>query len=234
MNAPIYDIATASNSGNGVNTITATITIPANSLILTTCHTSNNATSVPSSANLTFTQVGSDISYSANGLQDIYRAYATTDLTSEVITFTSSANPQISACVIALTPVDATGTNGSGAIGNVNTVSSAGTSIMSGTVITTRIKSLVIGLFGQTSNVSEATGAAQRISVASSQQPFSSSIITVQRAIAQGIGITLTNSVTFGSSVPCGGEVFEILAPVASTLTINNTRPRPFAPGIAR
>jgi hypothetical protein len=80
------------------------------------------------------------------GTAEIWRAFATTALSAVTVTATlNQNNPTASITVVAFTGTDATGTNGSGAIGAVASANSLA-GAPSATLVTTRANSLVYGV----------------------------------------------------------------------------------------
>ena len=220
--AVAYD-SQISGSGNGANSYTVSLsTGGTNRLIIVSIHTSNNTALVPSATGLTFVQVGANLSYASNGEQQIYRAFASSQLSALTVTLTGSANPQSSVEITTFSGTDTTGTNGSGAIGATNTVTSAGAASSSAAVTTTRDLSLVIGAFAQTNSTTMTAGTSQTIRSSSVTQTFSRGIIETQNSTTTPSGTSVTCNITLGATVPCGGMTLEVLPPVAAVVTIPN------------
>jgi hypothetical protein len=210
---PVHD-TTVVGTGNGVNTynLAGLSTSGPDRIILVSVHTSNNATATPSATGLTFTQIGSGVSYGGDGLQSVWRALASSQLSGLVITITSSGNPQSSAVASSFSGCDVSGTNGENAIGNTNTASSSSSSTASASVTTTRNNSLVIGCFGETRDYSITSGTDQTNIGDASGLSFSRAANNKQDSITTSASTSVTNNVTFGSSGPCGGMVIELKA----------------------
>lgn len=223
---------TQTGTGLGVD-FTMTITIEAKSVVFVMSHTSNNTVTTPTSPNLTFTQIGSAVSYAGNGQHQVFRAQTSTLLVAEVITMnTGGSGPQVTGAVISITGSDLSGTNGSAAVGANTTFSSGGATANTASVTTTRNRSLVLGFFAQTSNTTM-TAPAGQTAVVSTAQGFSRSSIGRQNAMS-GPQAVVTMLETMGGSVPCGCTVIEVLAPGEPGVRSNSTRPAQFKPGLAR
>ena len=220
MSAPAHD-ATVSGSGNGVNswTLPGLSTAGTNRAVYLACHTSNSNSITPTSTNLTFVQIGTDMSLSGNGKMRVFRAFAASQLSSEVITLTTSGNPQSSAVATSISNPDTTGSSGSGATGATNTFTSGGSSAPTAAVTTTRADSLVISFICQTANQSVTAGTNQTINATSSNPGFSGSSSERQNSGTAVSGTSVTGNATLGGSVACGLITIEVKSPAVTTDT---------------
>lgn len=216
---PVHD-TTVVGSANGSNswTMPALSTGGTNRLVIVMTHTSNTSDAVPSSPNLTFVKIGSSFTFAGNGQMQVYRAFATAQLSSEVITITGTGFPQVTAVAATFSNTDSSGSSGSGAIGATNTHNSGSANASSAAVTTTRNNSLVIGCFAETANFLISAGTAQTQTGEATGVSFSRSEIEKQDSITANSSTSVTNNVGYGGTTAVGGMVIEILTAMGPLL----------------
>jgi len=216
--AVAYD-SQADRSRNGSNSYTVALsTSGTDRVIIAETHTSNNEDLTPSASGLTFVQIGSDLSFAGNGRMKIWRAFASSKLTALTVTLTSTNFPQSHACITTWSGADTTGTNGSGAIGATNTVTSGGATSSSAAITTTIGNAQVIGLFAETEAKSVSAGSNQTVKSYSTTEALSRGVIIQRNSLTTTSGTSVTGNVTWSGSVASGGMTLEIKPPAVTSI----------------
>lgn len=195
--------ATGSVNGGDSFTITLSTTGP-NRLILVGVGNSNGSvtTVTPTASGLTFVQVDSTQT-TQTGTAQLYRAFATSQLSSVVITCTASPSgnfPQMTGWAVGFSSTDTSGTNGSGAIDVSAGTSSAGANGLSQAVTTVTDQCLVIGFAEENAVTSITAGSGQtKVIQVNNAGTFNASALLQQNAATTPAG-SVTISYTFSGN----------------------------------
>jgi hypothetical protein len=148
--APVVDITVFKDQETATKTVTmsAFSTTQPNELLLAFIATdyitgTNTSVSSVTGAGLTWVLVGR--TNAQRGTSEIWRAFAPTTLSNVTVTATLSQTTVSSMTIVSFSNVDATGTNGSGAIGAVTSANKASGAPLA-TLVSTRANSLVFGV----------------------------------------------------------------------------------------
>lgn len=220
----------AHGSVNGGGSFTMTIsTAGTNRLVLVAVHNSNSGvtSTVPTATGLTFVQVGTTQTMSSNGTFQVYRAFASSQLTSTVITVTASPSgqfPQMTGQVVTYSGTDTSGTNGSGAIDVNGDGSTGGTDGTSISITTVTNNALCIAFAGESNSQTMVAGASQTLVEQDNNVGGFSAVGLIQQNTATSPAGSVTMSYTLsGNFVPCAINAIGIKPAAASSTQYYST-----------
>jgi len=148
---PVYDQSSLGNNGTGAATYTVSATTAGTNRLLLLAVTWKNNTAmstVPTGGPGGWTSVGT-IAQSTTLKTEVFRAFASAQLTASTITITVPGSVKSTATLTSFSGVDTTGTNGSGAIDNSGTGTGTGANpAVSITPANGTIYTLVVGFLG--------------------------------------------------------------------------------------
>lgn len=208
---------------NGANSANVTLsTAGTNRYIDIFSDVSNDTATISSitATGLTFVKIHEISKGTNNGWISRWRAFASTQLSSLVITVNYTGGfPQGSVVASSYSGTDLTGTNGSGAVGATNSTTGLNNLTPSLAITTTRANSLVTGGFGQDSASAWTAGASQTINAqTASAGGFSTAAIERQNSVTGSSGSSVSMSASTTSNNAFGLSVVELLAPSVGSI----------------
>lgn len=208
-------------SVNGGDSFTITLsTTGTNRLILVGVGNSNATVTgvTPTASGLTFVQVDSTQSVQGGSCQ-LWRAFATAQLTSTVITCTADVTgqfPQMTGWAVGYSGTDTSGTNGSGAIDVSAGTSNSGSNGLSQAVTTLTDNCLVVA-FAEHNNTTVITaGASQTKVVQLNNAGGFNAVALIQRNAVTTPAGSVTMSYTLGGSFVPDALIVAAIKPAAS------------------
>lgn len=221
--AALRDGTPPTGSVNGGDSFTITLsTTGTNRLILVGIGNSNATVTgvTPTATGLTFAQVGTTQT-SQTGSAQLWRAFASAQLTSTVITCTAdvlSQFPQMTGWAVGYSGTNTSGTNGSGAIDVTAGTSSAGSNGLSQAVTTTTDNDLVIALADLNNTTAVTAGAGQTVALQfANPGGFNKVALIESNAITSPAGSATMSYTLGGASIPDAIVVAAIKPAAAAT-----------------